>query len=244
MTINPITISFKNTQRNIAFDRIPSVDAPMLTVLTEIHKKSPPPTSLVHLSERARDLSKILKLLNHAKNHVLRDQLLGVLSTSFLAILVAGTVLGFIATPLIGVGIVLVPLCYMLGCHLSASALGQKDERKIRKYLTMYPMGVLLSPFLLSYLLITRASRLQTKSDACRNDIQSHALKAIEYWSLNGDQLAKKIVTEKKRAQDSLIAMQKLPIRSLQGEKDLDNYMDLVSRTQTAIAKGQEMVKA
>ena len=244
MTINPITISFKNTQRNIEFDRIPAVDAPMLGVLMEIHKKSPPPTSLVHLSERVRDLSKITKLLNHAKNHVLRDQILGVLATSFLAILVAGTTIGFIATPLIGVAIVLAPLCYMLGCHVSASALGQKDERKIRKYLTMYPMGVLLSPFILSYLLITRASRLQTKSNSYRNEIQSHAFTALEYWSLNGDQLAKKIVREKKRAQDSLIAMQKLPIRSPQGEKDLEGYMDLVTRTQTAIAKGQEMVKA
>ena len=244
MTINPITISFKNTQRNIEFDRIPAVDPPMLAVLTEIHKKSPPPTSLVHLSERATDLSKITKLLNHAKNHVLRDQILGVLATSFLAILVAGTALGFIATPLIGVGIVLAPLCYMLACHLSASAIGQKDNRKIRKYLTMYPMGVLLSPFILSYLLITRASRLQTKSNSYRNEIQSHALAALEYWSLNGDQLAKKIVTEKKRVQDSLIGMQKLPIRSPQGEKDLEAYMDLVTRTQTAIAKGQEIVKA
>ena len=107
----------------------------------------------------------------------------------------------------------------------------------------MYPMGVLISPFVLTYLLFTRASRLQKKANAASAQIQTQALEAAIYWTSNGKQLAQKIVKEKQRAQASLTAMQKLPIRSPQGEKDLEDYAALISRTQNAIAKGLEMVK-
>ena len=196
MATRSVTISLNNSQRTIPFDQIPAVDAPMLTVLAEIHKKSPPPPSLATLSERVRDLSKISKLLEHANSHVARDRLLSILSTSLLGAFVAATTLGFIANPMIGVGILLLTLCYLLACHLSASTLGRKDNRKIRKILTMYPMGVLISPFVLTYLLFTRASRLQKKANAASAQIQTQALEAAIYWTSNGKQLAQKIVKD------------------------------------------------
>lgn len=236
-------ISFDVGQKNVPVDLIPSIDAPMHAVLSELHRESPPPPSLTALSERVNDLKESMEMLDHANRCAGRDQLLSVLATSTLAGLVAGTVLGFIANPMIGTGVLLLTLSYLLYCHIKATGLAQHEKRNAENYLSMYPAGVLASPFFLSHLLQTRVSSLQIQADSCRKDIQSHADEAFQYWSRNGQRLTAKIDAAEKRAEESLSAVEKLPIRSLQGEKDLAAYKDLLSRTRIEIEKGMQIMK-
>jgi hypothetical protein len=243
MTNSSVIISFDVGQKHVPIDQIPSIDAPIYAVLSELHRESPPPPALTALSERVSDLKESMELLEHANQCAGRDQLLSFLATSMLAGLVAGTVLGFIANPMIGTGVLVLTLSSRLYCHIKATRLAQHEKRNTENYLSMYPAGVLASPFFLSHLLQTRVSSLQNQTDSCRKDIQSHADEAFPYWSRNGQKLTGKINAAEKRAEESLSVVEKLPIRSLQGEKDLAAYKDLLSRTRIEIEKGMQIVQ-
>jgi len=213
----------------------------MHVVLAELHRDKPPPKSLPLLSERVQDLVETGQRLEEAKKMASTDRIFGLLASAVLAGLVAASVLGFIANPVIGLGALVLTLAFLLYCHTQATSLGQKDHRETQNLLSMYPLGVLLGPFILSYLLMTRIPALEAKNNACRQEIQTGAVEAARYWAENGRILARKVEREEERVAATLLEMKKMPIRSIQGERDLAEYRQLLERTRLEIGNGQAM---
>jgi hypothetical protein len=241
---NSLSIVFNGCQRNIPIGLIPVVDDPMRSLLSSLHRGSPPPASMATLSEKAKDLSNTKNLLASAKMSSIRDKLLGALPTAVLTGLVSGTVLGFCINPLIGMAVLILTLLYHLACHIAATFVGQMDKRQeFDSPLSMYPAGVIASPFILSYLLVTRSSSLESAANASQNEVQSQASETLRYWSKNGKPLLKEIDGSESRLDQALSSMQTLPVRSPRGENDLAACKDLHVRTRTEIAKGLEMTK-
>ena len=241
MSDQTISISLNNIQKIIRADEIPAVNGPMRSVIDELNREVPTPKSLSALPERVKDLAEAKELLQKAKSHSLRDKILSIVSLSVCVGLVAATILGFLINPLLGMALLVTLLTILLYCHMKATGLGQKDKREAQNFLSMYPLGVLASPFILSYFLWTRVSSLKATVASCQQDIQSYALETIQYWASMGAPAAKRVDIEKERAAKTLSAMQKLPIRSPQGENDLREYNDLLLLTRIEIEKGRKL---
>lgn len=243
MSTQPISISFNGCQRNIPIGMIPSIDEPIHSVLSELHRRAPPPPSMITLSERVQHFSAIMKRLAFANTNKVRSFLFSIFPTALMAGLAAAAVFGFIFHPIIGMGITLLSLVYLLICHIKASSIAKKDHREEKKCLGIYPFGVLLSPLFLSYLLLTSSSALQSMADTCKSEIQSTASETFSYWSSNSEHLASRVAAEEKQAEKSLLIMQKQPIRSIQGERELTAYKELLSRAKIEITKAQTILK-
>lgn len=243
MSTQSVSISFNGCQRNIPFDMIPAIDEPIHSVLSELHRQAPPPPLMITLSERVLHLSEIMNRLAYANTHKVRSFFFSIFPTALMAGLAAAAIFGFIFHPIIGMGITLLSLTYLLMCHIKASSIAKKDHREAKKCLGIYPFGVLLSPLFLSYLLLTRSSALQSMSNACKSEIQSAASETFSYWSSNSQCLEERIAAEEKRTEKSLLAIQKQPIRSIQGERELTAYRNLLSRTKIEISKAQAILK-
>lgn len=241
MSINSITFNYAGIQKTLAADDIPDVDKPMHSFLAQIQPNSPPPESLMILPERVKDLTDTAALAHAAIRSRRIDKVKSVLATAVAVILIAATALGFMTNPMIGVSLLVLTLGYLVLCHLATASIARKEQRELENCLSMYPLSVLFSPFILSNLLWTRASFLESAANASLKEISAQLPEAAQYWDENGYALAKRLKTEKIRAEETISNMQSLPIRSLQGEKDLENYLSLLKRTEAEIEKGRRM---
>jgi hypothetical protein len=244
MTTNSLSFNFNGSQKEIPIGFIPLVDEPMQAVLGQLLKESPPPPSVKALSERVKDLVETEVLLKRAKRKVSRDKIVGIPPAIFLAALIGAIALGFLFHPVVGVVLLVLTLAYLIVCHTIATWLGRRDKKvEFDKPLARYPLSVLASPILLSHMLLTRVSSLQSKAERTRNEVQSHAASAFSYWSKNGPMLAQRLDRLETRLDQSLVAIKKQPVRSPQGEKDLADYKELLTRTRSEIQKALQMVK-
>ncbi len=244
MTMQSISFTLNGSQKAIPIGLMPLVDEPMQFLLGELLKESPPPPSVKTLSERVQDLTKTEELLQSAKKKVRRDKVIGIPPAIVLAFLVAAIALGFLFHPVVGVVLLVLTLAYLIVCHTIATWLGRKDKKQeFDRPLAMYPLAVLASPFILSHLLLTRSSSLQSKAERTKKEVQSHASEAFFYWSQNGEMLEKRLQRLESRLEQSLVAVKKQPVRSPQGEKDLADYKDLLARTRVEIQKALQMAK-
>ncbi len=243
MSVASITFTLPGRKAALLAEEIPDVCTPMHSLLSELQKDAPPPKSLTILPERVKDLTEAAKLAASAKRLKRTDRMISVLVAAAAIVLLAATVLGFIANPLIGTGLMVLTLSFFLVCHLLAASLARREKRELENCLSMYPLSVLLSPFILSHLLWTRGAASQAAASGYEKEIHAQLPEAAEYWRRHSARLAKRIDAEETRAEQTLRSMQSLPIRSLQGEKDLENYRDLLVRTRIEVEKGRRMAE-
>lgn len=241
MSIHNITFNYAGTQKSFAADAIPDVDKPMHSFLAQIQPGSPPPESLMLLPERVKDWTETAALAQTAAKSGRFDKVKSVLATAVHVTLIAATVFAFIANPMVGIGFLVLALTYSIFCHLANASIARREKREMENCLSMYPLSVILSPFILSHLLWTRTSSLESAASAYQKEISTQLPESAKYWDDNGYALAKRLKSEKIRAEETVAYMQSLPIRSLQGEKDLENYQGLLRRTETEIEKGRRM---
>ena len=241
MSTYSINISSQGYQKKIPLTETPKIDESMYSALGAFHLKPAPPQELHQLSDRVSNLTKASELLKSADRHRTRDAILVAVILTAMTILLLATIICFLVNPIFGAALLLATLGFFVFCNVKALSLGQKEMRIAQKSLSFFPIGLLFGPILLSYMLATRVSALRSKIHALEQDTASAAAKSIAYWSQNGPSLAKRIATENRDTEKSLSTMQKLKIRSVQGERDLLEYKDLLGRAATEIGKGIRM---
>jgi len=244
MSVSSINVSFNGHRKNFSLQKLPKIDEAMHSALSSLNLNPPPSPSLKKLTDRVTGLSKAKALMQKANDHSIRDKALSILLLLGVAALVTLTVFGFMINPILGTACLIATLAYFVVCNVKALAMGRREMRIAQKGLSLFPIGLLFGPMILSYLLATRTFSLRSKIAAIEQETRSEIVNSIKYWKQIGAPLTKRIEEEKKRAERSFAQMKDLEVRSTQGEKDLIEYQELLERISKEVEKGNLMAQS